>query len=84
MESDSGSPKQSQPTPAFAIASYVFLIGGFFLWFPATLACWFAGGIAGSMGISARGYPFLSALGVVLNAILFVIGFFALRSGVSH
>jgi len=77
-------PNKSRPSPAFAIASYAFLIGGFFLWFPATLACWFASGIAGSMGVSSRGYPFLSGVGVVLNAILFVVGFVALRSGVSH
>jgi hypothetical protein len=82
MESES--PKESRPSPAFAIASYAFLIGGLFLWFPATLACWFAGGIAGSMGVSARSYPFISGLGVVLNAILFAVGFVALRSGVSH
>jgi len=72
----------------FAAAACALLICGFLaasrLSYTAGLACWFAGGIAGSMGISKRCFPITSGIAMCLNGFLFIWGFLALRFGVPH
>jgi hypothetical protein len=72
----------------FAIVAFSLLvlpmIAGRHIPFTAALAFWFAGTIAGSMGVSKGRLRFLSGVAMCLNGLMLIWGFFALMSGTSH
>lgn len=83
---DSGEPSSGRASNSkvYLGATYLLQICGFIaafsISFTAALACWFAGAVAGGMGLAKRCFPGECAFGMCINALFFLYGLFALHS----